>query len=85
MLDVLPSSRAGSLPHWICGEYKNGELRSSTVGASLLAIAVGQPTLMSPETALSRASFAPTRVTLSGAGNIFFHIALRDFGCSFVL
>ena len=41
-LDVPPSSRAGSLPHWISGAHKSGGHHNFLVGAGLLAKAVGQ-------------------------------------------
>ncbi|CAH0289856.1 hypothetical protein SRABI06_04193 [Pseudomonas brassicacearum] len=60
MLDVLASSRAGSLPHWFCASPQSPVTHNPSVGASLLAIAVGQLAWMSDVLAPSRASLAPT-------------------------
>jgi hypothetical protein len=42
MLDVLASSRAGSLPHMACASPNLPVSQNSLVGAGLLAMAVGQ-------------------------------------------
>ncbi|QAY89066.1 hypothetical protein CUN63_03565 [Pseudomonas sp. ACM7] len=55
------------------------------MGASLLAIALGQSTSMLNVKALSRAGSLPQRAGFIAIRNIFFHIPLRDFRCSSVL
>ena len=58
-LEVLASSRAGSLPQGICDGHSLHIQPGTTVGASLLAIVVGQATMMSRLMTSSRAGSLP--------------------------
>ncbi|RRW53077.1 hypothetical protein EGJ55_19590 [Pseudomonas moraviensis] len=59
MLDVPPSSRAGSLPHWILRVAGIWHTPGKPVGASLLAKALGQAMKMLNVPPSSRASSLP--------------------------
>jgi len=64
MLDVPPSSRASSAPTLILVGREFYIHRHSPVGASLLAIAVGQLAAMVNVPSSSRASSAPTLILI---------------------
>src|SRR5471030_3026219 len=65
MLNVPPSSRAGSLPQGIFCDCTFCERHRSNVGAGLLANAVGQAPALSTDTASSRASPLPQGICTS--------------------